>query len=145
MSYEFRIIRINHPKYNVGLVHLLEGSLDADAFYHIGGLTDTCRIDEAERDATQVDGVFDHIAGRAVDVAHDGFLLVQQGIEQGGFAGIRLTDNRYRYTILDGIPYIERIGQTGDDLFNFIGYLGEFGTVGKLQFFVVAEVELELH
>ena len=89
------------------MAHLLEGALDADACHHIGGLTDTGCIDETEGDATKVDGVFYHISGGTVDVAHDGLFFVQKGVEKGRLTGIRFTDNGHGDSVLDGIPYVE--------------------------------------
>ena len=80
-----------------------------------------------------------------MDVAHDGTLLVQQGIEQGGFSGIGLTDNSHGDSILDGIAGTEGTHQSTDDLLDLGGYRLQLRTVGKLQFLVVAEVELQLH
>ena len=136
---------VNHPEDDGGLLHLLIGALDADALDNVGGLAYAGGVDEAEGDAAEVDGVFDDIACGAVDVAHDGSLFAYEGVEEGGLTHVGLADDGYGYAVLDGIADVERMGQAGDDALDFVGYLGEFATVGKLELFVVAEVELQLH
>ena len=136
---------VNHPEDDGGLLHLLIGALDADALDNVGGLAYAGGVDEAEGDAAEVDGVFDDIARGAVDVAYDGSLFAYEGVEEGGFTHIGLADDGYGHAVLDGIAHIERMGQAGDDALNLVGYLREFATVGKLELFVVAEVELKLH
>ena len=136
---------VYHPKHDGGLLHLLIGALDADALDDVGGVAYAGGVDEAEGDAAEVDGVLDDVARGAVDVAHDGSLFAYEGVEEGGLADVGLADDGYGHAVLDGIAYIERMGQAGDDALDLVGYLGEFATVGKLEFFVVAEVELQLH
>ena len=127
------------------MLHLLIGALDADALDDVGGVADAGGVDEAEGDATEVDGVFDDVAGGAVDVAHDGSLFAYEGVEEGGLAHVGLADDGYGHAVLDGIAYVERMGQAGDDTLDLVSYLREFATVGKLELFVVAEIELQLH
>ena len=76
-------VRVDHPKDDVGLTHLLEGALDTYTFHYIRGLAYAGRVDKTEGDTAKVDGVFDNIAGGAMNVAHDGLFFVQQGIEKG--------------------------------------------------------------
>ena len=68
---------------------------------------------------------------------------MEQGVEQGRFAGIGLPDDGYRYTAFQGIAQPEGIGQPGDGLRYFLGQRLELATVGKLQVFVVGEIQLQ--
>ena len=45
-------------------------------------------------DALNVDDVFNRIAGGAVKFGNNGFLFIQQQIEQGRFTGICIADER---------------------------------------------------
>ena len=47
--------------------------------------------------------VLDGVARGAVNIAHDGTLLAQQGIEQGTLAHVSRADNRHRNSTLDSI------------------------------------------
>ena len=80
---------------NLRLVHGTEAPLNAKGFDGVCGVPDAGGVDEAESDSVQVYRVFYYIACGAVDVAHDGTLFTHQGIEQGGFARIGLSDDGY--------------------------------------------------
>ena len=57
--------------------------------------------------AAQAQGVLDDVARGAVDVAHDGLLLVEQGVEQRRFAGVGLADDGDGNAVLDGVAHLE--------------------------------------
>ena len=80
-----------------------------------------------------------------MDVAHDGTFFVQEGIQQGGLTGVCFADDSHGHSVLQGIAHAERIYQVMDNLLNLTGDIFQFRTVGKLQFFVVAEVEFQFH
>lgn len=136
---------IDDPQDDVRLLQLLEAPLDAQALDGVGGLADAGRVDEAEGDAAQAQGVLDDVACGAVDVAHDGAFFVQQGIEQGGLACVRFAHDGHGDAVLQGVAHAECVGQAGDDLLHTGGDGLELRAVGKLQVFVVAEVQLQLH
>ena len=101
----FRLV--DDPKHDLRLLQLLEGALDAEALDRVVGVADAGRVDETELEATDVDGVLDHVARSAVDVAHDGLLLVEQGVEQRRFAGVGLADDGNGNAVLDGVAHLE--------------------------------------
>ena len=136
---------VDDPQDDVRLLQLLEAPLDAQALDGVGGLADAGRVDEAEGDAAQVQGVLDDVARGAVDVAHDGAFLAHQGVEQGGLARVRLAHDGHGDAVLQGVAHAERVRQAGDNLLHAGGDGLELRAVGKLQVLVVAEVQLQLH
>ena len=120
-----------------------EGTVDAEAFNLVIGVADACGVDESESDASQLDGVFDGIAGGALDVADDGTFFANKSIEECGFTDIWSSDDGDWNAVLKGITRMEGVGQMGDACVNPLGKFHELGTVGKFEVFVVGEVELE--
>ena len=80
------------------------GALDADVFYLVGGLTDACGVDKTEGDIINIDGVFDGIAGGAMDVADDGAIFMKQAVEQGALAYVWCSDDGYGDAVLEACP-----------------------------------------
>ena len=112
-------------------------------FDGVGCFADTGGIDEAEGDTSKIHGVFNDVAGGAMNVAHDGTFFVQEGIQQGGLTGICFANDSHGHSVLQSIAHAERIYQVMDNLLNLTGDVFQFRTVGKLQFLVVAEVEFQ--
>ena len=81
---------VNDPKHDVGLVDSLPCALDAHPLDGVARLAYACRIDETEQRAAHEDGILDSVACGAVNVTHQGTVVTQQGVEQGGFSCIGL-------------------------------------------------------
>ena len=133
---------VDEPDDDGGLVEFLEGALDAHALDGVVGLADAGGVDEAEGDALQHDGVFDDVAGGAVDVGDEGAVFLDEAVEQGRFAGVGLADDGGGDAVFDGVAEAERVGEALDDALDFAGQVGEFLAVGKL-YLLFAEVEFE--
>ena len=71
------------------------------------------------RTLNNVAGIFYNISGSSMDIAHDSFFFVQQGIKKGGFSCICFANDCYGYSIFQCITYAERVDQTSDDAFDF--------------------------
>ena len=75
------------------------------------GGTQTGGVDKSELNTIDDERIFNQVACGAVNIAHDGFLFAEKGIEQGRFAGIRSPNNRHRDTVLDGVAHAETADQ----------------------------------
>lgn len=133
---------VDEPDDDGGLVEFLEGAFDTHALDGVVGFAYAGGVDEAEGDALQHDGVFDDVAGGAVDVGDEGSIFFDQVIEQGRFAGVGLADDGGGYAVFDGVAEAERVGEALDDALDFAGEVGEFLAVGKF-YLLFAEVEFE--
>lgn len=100
-------------------------------------------VDKPEGDALKIDGVFDGIAGGALNVAHDGTVFAQERIEECGFSNVWSTDDGNGNTVFQSVAGVERVGQTLYVSFNLKGELEKFGAVGKLQILMIGEVEFQ--
>ena len=85
------------------------GALDAKIFDNIRSLADAGSVDEAECESVDVDGVFDDVAGSAVDVGHDGAIVANEEVEEGGFTRIGFAYDGYRYAVFDGVALRESL------------------------------------
>ena len=56
-----------------------------------------------------------------MNVAHDCLLLVEQTVEQGALAHIRLAYDGYGYSLLQGIAGLEGVGEGGNLVIDFFG------------------------
>lgn len=72
----------------VGAVEFALGALDADALDVVMGLAQAGGIDQAERDAVNLDDFLNGVAGGAGGGADDGTLKAEEGIEQAAFANV---------------------------------------------------------
>ena len=106
-------------------------------------MSDTCGVDEAEIHAAQCHTVFYGIACGAVYVADDGFVVVKQLVEEGGFAHIGLTDDCHGYAVSDGVACVKTVGEAADGSADFLRQRDEFCAVGELHV-LLAEVEFQL-
>ena len=61
-----------HHQDDGGTLGSSDGAVDTEAFNVVIGVADACGVDESEGDAAKLDGVFDGIAGGALNVADDG-------------------------------------------------------------------------
>ena len=59
----------SHHNDDKGALGSRNRAVDTHQLDLVVGMTYACRIDESERDATQLDGVFDSIAGGALNIA----------------------------------------------------------------------------
>lgn len=84
---------IGHFEKQVGILDLPGGALDSLGFDFIGGFPDARCIDEAERDAVEVDDFLDRIPGGACDIGHDGAVEAKEPVEEGGFADVGFPEN----------------------------------------------------
>ena len=139
----FGLRAVDHKKDDLCFGEFLPTALDAHLLYGIGGGAQAGSVDEAEERAAKIVGVLDDIAGGAMDVAHDGALVVEKGIEEGGFSRIGTAYDGHGEAIFEGIAGGEGVHQPRHHLFQVLGQMGQFGAVGKLQVFMVGEVEFE--
>lgn len=58
------------------------GALDADGFDGVGGVAQSGGVDEAEEVVADFKGVFDGVAGGAVDVADYGAFFAEEAVEE---------------------------------------------------------------
>ena len=139
-----RIGAVDEPYYDIRLPQLVECALDAHRLYGVVRVAYAGRVDEAELHAADDDDVFYHIAGGAVYVAYEGFLVVRQQVEQGRFAGVRFAHDGGGDAVFDGVAYGKRVGQLLQLAGNVVGEVLQAGAVGKLYVFF-AEIEFELY
>ena len=80
------------------------GAFDAELFDGVAGLAESGCVHKAEYLAAgQRYGVFDDVAGGAVNVADDGTVIACEGVEQGRFAGVGGADDGGGNTVFDGL------------------------------------------
>ncbi|MPM89624.1 hypothetical protein SDC9_136736 [bioreactor metagenome] len=99
--------QVNHPQHDARLFNFLKRALDSHRFNGIGSVADTGGIYKPERDPVDIHGVFNHIARGAVDIGNDGFLFVQQQVQQCGFPGIGFSDNGNGNTVFNHISQLK--------------------------------------
>src|SRR5574344_2953818 len=100
------------------------------------------RVDEAECDAMDIRSVFNDVTCGAVDIAHDGFILVKELIEKSALSYIRFTYDSHRYSLFHGNTFLERIGKGRYDGIYFLGQGKEFFTVGEIHI-LVTEIKFQ--
>ena len=74
--------RIHYEKHNFCLFQLLTAACNTHLFHHIIGGAEACCVDKSEERATEREGIFDDIARSSVDIAHNGAIVVEQGVEK---------------------------------------------------------------
>ena len=79
------------------------------------------------------------------DFTHECKIFVAGMDEECRFACICLADNGHGYAVFYGVALLERANQAVDDVLYLVGNGHELCTVGKLEVFMVGEVELKLH
>src|SRR5208337_1649732 len=84
---------VEHREQQVGGARRAECALDADALDVVGRLADAGGIVEDQGVGTELNRVFDDVAGGAGDGGDDGAVGAEQKIHQGRFTGVRLTEN----------------------------------------------------
>ena len=136
--------RLFHQQDDAGTAGCGYGTLDAEILYLVIGVADAGGVDKAEGDAAKLDGVFDGIAGGALYVGDDGSFFTEKGVEQGALAYVRCSDDGYGDAILQGVASLEGVGQMGDVSVYLMRQMEQFAAVGKLEVFVVGEIEFQL-
>lgn len=101
---------VDEPEDDTGFLNGLVGALDANLFHLVFCLADAGRVDEAERDALKVDGVFYGIASGAVDVGDNGPVFVEKTIEEGRFAHVGFADDGNGDALFKGLACFETMG-----------------------------------
>ena len=117
--------------------------LYAYLFDGVGRGAKTSGVDKAEGDTMDVDEVFDSVAGGAMNIADDGFLLTDKGVEEGALSDIGLSDYGHGDALFHCLTRSEGVGKTGEMAVDVKCQLPQLSTIGKLEFLVVAEVEFE--
>ena len=140
-----RGVFICHPHHNRGLVELLVGALYAESLYLVVGMPDARGVYEAEGQAMYLRGVFYDIARSAMHIADDGFLLVEQLVEQRALAHVGLSHDSHGNALLYGLSRGKGAGEPRDAPVYLCRQGQKLSPIGKLQFLVVAEVQLQLH
>ena len=102
------------------------------------------RVDQPELYPVDIQYFFDGVAGGAGNLGHDGALLIEQGVEQGAFAGIGPPGDDGGYTGFQGIAQREGLQQgvqispdCPDQSFQILA-------IGELDVFF-AKIEFEFH
>ena len=134
---------IEKKKHYLSLLCLLYGAFYAYAFYLIVCVSYACCVYETKQLTVNGHGVFYDIACGAVNVAHNGSLFAHKKIEECLFACICLADNGHGYAVFYGVALLERANQAVDDVLYLVGNGHELCTVGKLEVFMVGEVEFQ--
>jgi hypothetical protein len=91
---------IRNQQDDPGLFDLPVRPVDADRLDMIGRFADTGRIDEPEFDPAQMDAILNAVARGAGNIGYNGFLLLQQGIQQCRFSNIGLAGNGHRERLI---------------------------------------------
>lgn len=134
--------RFGEEEDDAGTLGGTKAAFDAHLLNLILGMANTCGVDESEEDVLNLDGVFDDIAGGALDVADDGSIIAKEGIEQRGFAHVGGTNDGYGDAVAKGLSGLEGGGEAGDFLVDVRGKLTKLGAVGKL-YVLLAEIQFE--
>ena len=129
-------------KDDVGLYYGFDGALNAEEFNRVVAVAQSSGVDNAERGPIDDKGLFDGVACGAGDVADDGAVVAQQGVEEGGFARIGTSDDGHRDATLEGVAHVERLPQCVDAGAGLGDQREELAAVGKLHI-LVAEVKLQ--
>ena len=64
-------------------------------------------------------------------------------IEKSALSYVGVANYGYGDAILQGVAYLKGTGKREKTLMDIVGKCVEFGTVGKIQFLMVGEVELQ--
>src|SRR5262249_44306137 len=83
-----RFGEVNHPEDQIRRLDLPLTALDADPLDDVGGLAQAGGVDSAQRDAPDVDALFDDVARGAGDLGDDGAALAQESVQQAGLADV---------------------------------------------------------
>ena len=134
---------VNNPEHDLGLVDRLPGALDAHPLDGIARLADACRVNEAVERTAHNHGVLDGVARGAVDVAHQGTVVTQQGIQQGRFSRIGLSHDGDRQAVADGVTVTVTVGQAADQGVDVARQGCHLATVGKGHI-LLAEIQFQL-
>ena len=127
-----------------GLVNPGVAALYAEGFDLVGRVAQPCGVDEAEEQSIDVHHLLHRVARRAVDVADDGTLLAEEGVEEGAFAHVGRARQRHGDTLLDGIAEAEALHEALDLRLQLLAQAQELAAVGEGDI-LLAEVQLELH
>ena len=112
---------IHQPENDAGFLDFLHGALNTHLFHFVRGLPNTGSIDEAELEPIDFHGIFNGVAGGAMDVADKGTIVTQKAVEQGGFANIGLANDGDRDAIAQGLANFKRVGELLDAIVNLVG------------------------
>ena len=122
----------------------LQAALDAHLFDDIIRLPDSCGVDEAEGMVADGECGINGVARSALNVADNGSVVVDDGIEECALSDIGSSDDGYSNAVLDGIAYGKAARQTINRRDKEVSLGRKFGTVSKLQIFMVREIEFQL-
>jgi len=128
---------------DLGAFGLLECALNAHVFYGVGRLAQAGGVDEAEEGAADVEHFFHRVARGAVNVAHNGALFAEQGVEQGGLAYVRFAHDGAGDAASNGIAKAEGVAESLHAPFGVGEQAQKFGAVGELEVFVVGKIEFQ--
>ena len=128
----FCTIHVDHKNHRARQLQLPPATLDAHLLHAVCRVAQSRRVDEAKQYPAQHKGVFHHIAGRTVHIAHNRTIVLKQRIEQGRFAGIGCTDNGHRPSFAQRIARRKRVGQSGGLPLHGGRYGIELTAIGKL-------------
>ena len=108
----------------------------------VGGLPQTGRIDEAEEHATHGHQLLNGITCGTGDLADDGPVLIQQGVQQGALTAVRRTYDGHRYALLDGVAVAEAVDQFGTEVHQPVQQGYQFDALRELHV-LLTEVQFQ--
>lgn len=134
---------VGHGDDEGGAAYGVVGTLDAELFDGVAGLAESGGVHQTEYLAAgQRYGVFDDVAGGAVDVADDGAVIAGEGVEQGRFAGVGGADDGGGDAVLYGLSGGEALVEGGEAGVDVDGELSQLGARCEGDVFF-GEVEFE--
>ena len=106
-----RLGGITEIEHYISLFHGFLTTLHAECFHTVIAVTKAGGVDKAEGDAVEGEGFLNGVARGAGDVADDGTVVSQQGVEQRRLAGIGFADDGHRDAAFQGVAQTERGNQ----------------------------------
>src|SRR6202011_1955720 len=94
------------------------------------------RVDQPEKDTVDVEDLFDGVAGRTGDLAHDGAVFIQQGIQEGGLSRIGFPYDGHSNAVPDNVAKTKRSQELSRLVLCLADEVIELGPVGKFHIFL---------
>src|SRR6185436_8614118 len=90
------------------------------------------------------DLVLDRVARSAGNIGDDGPFLVEQNVEQRGFAGIGFSGNDRGDPVLDDVTLVKRTNEGIQELLNFFDQPSQIIAFGKFHV-LLAKIQFQFH
>ena len=139
-----RRLPVNNPQDNRCLIQFLISTSDSQLFNLVVGVTDASRIDESKSNTLNFRCVFNGITCSPMDIGHNGFLFVQETVEECRLSYIRLADDGDRDTSFQCVTGFKGFCQGYNPIVDFLSQYLQFRTVSKLKFLMIGEIQFQL-